>query len=268
MLPSDPNQAPVSASENDEEKIYVNAAQMMELVAQNYTQGKLIDTEKLCLKLLAWNEEHAPAWFFRGLVAQAEGRHDEALDFLQKSSAAPDLIVPRLIAEGRSLIAQGATDDAIHRMRQALDFQPDNAEAQYWIGFGLKMKNELTEARSYLRRATLLNPEFAPAWYELGNVTLMDNRFDEAVRAFEKAAKLMPDAAEIPNNLALAHQAAGHLDAAETAFRRALELSPDYPEAMANLGLLLRSQERLDESKALLDRALSLRPELREVLPD
>lgn len=268
MLPSENNPVPTASGDSDEEKLYVNAAQMMEMVAQNYQQGKLIDTEKLCLKLLAWDPEHAPAWFFRGLVAQAEGRHAEAIEFLEKSSAATDLIVPRLIAEGRSMLAQGEADHAIHRMRQALDFQPDNAEAQYWIGFCLKTKNELSEARSYLRRATLLNPELVPAWYELGNVTLMDGRYDEAVRAFDKAAKLMPDAAEIPNNLALAHQAAGRNDEAEAAFRRALEVAPDYPEAMANLALLLREQQRLDEAQPLLDRALELRPELREMLPD
>jgi tetratricopeptide (TPR) repeat protein len=251
----------------DQEQTLVNAQQMIDMIVGYYAAEKYDDVEKLCLKLLAWRDDHGGAWFFRGMVAQAESRHQDALNYLAKASSAVELAIPRTIAEGKSYFALGENEKATASFQRALDFQPDNAEAHYYLAMSLKAVGDLTAARTYLRRATLLDPNLASVWYELGNVALLAERFDEALRAFEKAAKLLPDAAEVHNNLGLAQQSSANVAAAEASFLRALELAPAYAEAMANLGLLLLANGRDAEGKAKIDAALAIKPELRDVLP-
>jgi tetratricopeptide (TPR) repeat protein len=251
----------------DDELVYVNAQQMMDMIAAYFEEGRYDDTDKLCKKLLEWREDHGPAWYFRGLVAQVENRHRDALDCFEKTAATTELALQRVIATGKSHFALDEIDTALACFQRALDFQPDHAEAHYYLAMVLKSKGDITSARTYLRRATLLDAKLGAVWYELGNIALVTERPDEALRALEKAVALLPDAPEVHNNLGLARQAADDAAGAETAYRRAIELKSDYAEAMANLGLMLQMIGREKEGKDLVDGAVKIKPELRDVLP-
>ncbi|MBV8465711.1 MAG: tetratricopeptide repeat protein [Burkholderiales bacterium] len=258
--------APDSLTNSGEDPVYLNAQQITELAAKYMAEGKHEDVEKLCAKLLAWREDHGQAWFFRALVAHAEGRFQDAIDFLAKTTNATDIVVQRLLLEGRCRAALGDMDVALAAFRRALDFQPDNAEGYYWVGMCLKEKQDMTDARSFLRRATLLDPKLAPAWYEQGNVALLVERYDEAIRAYQKAVELIPNAHEVQNNLGLAFQAKGDIESAEKAFSAAIALNANYAEAYGNLSLMLRSAGRTAEADKFRDKAVELQPALADVL--
>ncbi len=252
-------QAPVSNEEDS--ALVVNAQQMIEMAVQYLAQGKFKDTDTLCNKLIAWREDHGQAWFFKALVAHAEARYQDALDCLDKASSATESVVPRLLMQGRCRAALGNLQGALESFRHALDFQPDNAEAYYWVGLTLKELGDHVESRSFLRRATLLDPNLGPAWYELGNVSMLSEKFDEAVRALKKAAELIPNAPEIPNNMALALCELEQVDEAEAAFREAIRLDDRYAEAMINLSLLLSKQGKNIEAAEMRAQAITIRPE-------
>jgi len=244
----------------------LSAQQVIELASRYLAEGKFDDVEKLADKLLVWREDHDQAWFFKSLVAHARGQLEEALVFLERSEGATELLVSRLLLKGRCLAGLGEIDKALLSFRQALEFQPDNAEGYYWMGMCLRAKNDMTDARSFLRRSTLLDPQLAPAWYEQGNLALLTDRFDEAIKAYRKAANLLPNSHEVLNNLGLAFQGKGDLPAAEESFNSAIAMFPDYAEAYLNLSLVLAALSRDADAKQAQERALALNPELQVVL--
>jgi tetratricopeptide (TPR) repeat protein len=250
----------------DDDKVYLNAQQIIELATQYLSEGKLVDVVKLCDKLIAWREDHGQAWFYKSLVAHAEGKLQDALEYLKKTEEATDLIVPRLLLQGRCHAGLGDIGAGLTTFQKALDFQPDNAEAYYWVGLCLKEKQDLTDARSFLRRTTLIDPGFGPAWYEQGNVALLLARYDEAIRAYRKAIELIPEGVEIYNNLALALQAKGDHSEAVSELNRALAINPNYAEAHANLFVSLTALGQSAEAEAAKQKAVVLQPSLADVL--
>lgn len=244
----------------------LSAQQVVELATRYLMEGKFDDVEKLANKLLVWRDDHEQAWFFKALVAHARGQFADALTFLERTEGATELLVSRLLLAGRCQAGLGNIDTALAAFRQALEFQPDNAEGYYWVGLCLRDKSDLTDARSFLRRATLLDPQLAPAWYEQGNLALVTERFDEAIKAYRKAAALLPSSHEVLNNLGLAFQAKGDFTAAEESFKSAIAVFADYAEGYANLALALKSQARDEEAKLARERALALNPQLQAVL--
>lgn len=256
------NTSPIAGDES----LILNAQQVIELASKYWSEGKLEDVEKLADKLLAWRDDHEQAWFFKAMVAHARGELDDALVFLERTEAATELTVSRLLLGGRCQAGRGDIEAALLKFRQVLEFQPDNAEGYYWVGMCMREKVDLTEARSFLRRATLLDPGLAPAWYEQANVALVTERFDEAIRAYGKAAALIPNSHEVRNNLGLALRGKGDLAAAESAYKEAIALFPDYAEAYFNLAQVLNELGRNDEAVAAEQQALKLNPALAATL--
>lgn len=258
------NDAPSNPTPQDEN--ILSAQQVVELAARYLAEGKFDDVEKLADKLLVWRDDHEQAWFFKALVAHARGELEDALVFLERTESATELLVSRLLLKGRCQAGLGNMDPALVSFRQALEFQPDNAEGYYWVGMCLRATGDMTDARSFLRRATLLDTQLAPAWYEQGNLALLMDRYDEAIKAYRKAAALLPTSHEVLNNLGLAYQGKEDLPAAEDCFNRAIALHPNYAEAYLNLSLVLTALSRADEAKQAQERAVALNPELQVVL--
>ena len=99
-----------------------------------------------------------------------------------------------------------------------------------------------TEAIPHYEQALQLNPNYAEAHYNLGVALAQQGQWPEAIPHFERALQLKPDYAEAHYNLGVALAQQGQWPAAIPHFERALQLKPDYAEAHYNLGLALANK--------------------------
>jgi tetratricopeptide (TPR) repeat protein len=84
-------------------------------------------------------------------------------------------------------------EDAITAYEGALRLQPNNAVANYRVGWSYNDLNRYSDAIPYLREAVRLKPEYSEAFNELGFALLNIQRYNEAVASFKEATRIKPD---------------------------------------------------------------------------
>ena len=118
-------------------------------------------------------------------------------------------------------------------------------------GIVLRDLGKLKEAEITIRNAIELNPNFADAYSNLGNILQDLGNLKDAESSQRKAIELQPDFAEAYNNLGTIFKSLGNLKEAEIFFSKALALKPDFTLALMNRGQLFFDKNEFD--KALYD---------------
>jgi tetratricopeptide (TPR) repeat protein len=133
----------------------------------------------------------------------------------------------RLIDVGTDALNGGRIEEALPLLKQAVEANPDDAEAHNSYGFALAAVG----------------------------------RVPEAIAQFHVSIGLSPDYPIAHTNLALALAQSGQTGEAAAEFKKALALRPDYPEAQGGLGSLLVQDGRLGEAIPLLLKSLQGAPQ-------
>jgi tetratricopeptide (TPR) repeat protein len=129
-----------------------------------------------------------------GEMLAAKGRIDEAIvEYRQVLSHTNDAATHYSL--GMALAFQGHWDDAI------LQLCPTNAEAQYNLGYALRVKGQLEQAAQHLQEALRLQPEFPLAHYNVACVLADQGKRDEAVSQLNEALREKPDYKEAREKL-------------------------------------------------------------------
>ena len=180
---------------------------------RHHQAGQLAEADRLYGAVLAAEPTHAHALHLRGALAHAGGRHQDAVDLIERALAREE--------------------------------QPD---FHYNIGLALSALGRRREAADHWARAVALNPDHAAARLNLGNALREDGRVDEAIAQHRAAAQLWPQAAPAHNGLGLSLARAGRHDEAIAHYDRAIRLQPGFVEPCLNLALAFRALGRIDQA--------------------
>jgi predicted O-linked N-acetylglucosamine transferase (SPINDLY family) len=190
----------------------------------------------------------------------------------------------------------GRVDDAERLYRQALEVDPDNADAWHLLGLlvaqrgnadggrklierAIQLKSDADlyhinlaslngacglneEAVAGYRRAIELNPRVPAVVHAgLGQALAGLGRNEEAVQALEWAVKREPNVEWIVT-LAEALGRVGRQQESLQWIEQAIRLRPNFAEAHGALGLAMEREGRLDEAEACYRKAIELEPKL------
>lgn len=234
--------------------------QALSLALQHHQAGRLRDAEALYRHILALEPGHPEALHNLGVIAYQVGRHELAIDWLQKAIAVNPQDPGRHFNLGEACRAMNRLDDAIACYRHALELQPSYPEAQNSLGTALAGLERREEAVAAFRRALELRPNYPDAYNKLAITLAAQGRLDEAIATFRQALEIAPEYPETHINLGNALNACGQPEAAVASLRRALQIQPDLLAAHYNLGNTLRDQGHLDEAAACYRHVLKLNP--------
>lgn len=190
---------------------------------------------------LAAQPDHAPALAGLGVLAELDGRRDEAGAWLERA-------------------ARAAPDDFLIQYRYGtnrLALAPEAAALQ--------------QAREALSRAVALRPGYADAWVRLGYALSFQVPLPpEALQAFETAHRLLPSSPEVAYNLMLARLRSGRPREAEALIDRVILAEGGAAEAERARAVWVEeargeAERRIEEGD--LDGALPLLEELAAKAP-
>jgi tetratricopeptide (TPR) repeat protein len=207
----------------------LTVAEAIALALKHYQNNDLAAAERSCNEILQADPGHAEATHLLGMIAHRVGKHDKAVEYIQKAITLQEL-------------GKAALNSNLGLAYQSLG-KPDEAAACY-------------------RQAIALKPNFSEAHFNLGNVLQEQGKLDDAIACYRRAIALKPESPEAHNNLGHALQEQGHLEEAIACYRQAIALKPDHVEALNNLGLSLQEQGRREEASTCYDQALKLNPQL------
>ena len=174
----------------------------------------------------------------RALEDVAAGRNDLAVkDLTQLRDQNPDSVPVRL-GLGRAQIARRDGDAAIVELQKAVELDPKNAEAQYYLGYAQHvLKRAPAQAVGPLEKAAAAQPGNATYATALGLALTDAQQLDRAVDVLTKATE-MPGYKD-PNGYAALGQACVNLKRYKEAvppLEKATTLAPNNAQAWATLG--------------------------------
>ena len=130
------------------------------------------------------------------------------------------------------------------------------------VGLDYVLLNDYSDAIKWLEKAVELDPKNKDAWYYLGRAYYSRSLLPESRKAFRAVLNLDPRDARAENNLGLILESEAKPDEALDAYRRAIEWqeagSHQSEQPYLNLGNLLLELDRAGEALAPLEKAVEL----------
>jgi tetratricopeptide (TPR) repeat protein len=118
-------------------------------------------------------------------------------------------------------------DDAATYLQQAVEAEPDNADAWRELAEAFLYRNRLTEAMEAIRQAVELRPEESEGLVDLGLSAYAAGRHDEALSHLNKAVERDPGNAAARRALIDVYRVSGKHEDALKAAEHLLQLEPD-----------------------------------------
>jgi tetratricopeptide (TPR) repeat protein len=167
----------------------------------------------------------AEASYLEGRVWYDAALFDKALAAFEKSGHA--------LETGKTLVSLRRNDEAAAALRRALEENPDDLEARYFLGALHVQQNEAQPALPLLEAVAAARPDLWGTSYYLGKAHLQLGNPRAALPLLETAAQRAPREANVHYQLARALQALGRAAAARQAFARVAQLRRDAnPESI------------------------------------
>lgn len=132
--------------------------------------------------------------------------------------------------------AEANFDKAIKCFQQALEINPDFAEAYFNMGISYNEKDKKGKAIRCYKKAIEINPDYVKAYYNMGQAYCDKGDGYKAIRFYKKAININPEDAEAYNNLGDAYCNIDKYKKAIECYKKAININPGDAEAYNKLG--------------------------------
>lgn len=218
-----------------------------------HEQGRFDEAESLYRQILETAPRNPDVLNLLGLVAQAKGIHNEAVELFYKAVCEAPTHAPFYFNLALSLDLWDKPHEALDNYRKALKIDPGIKEAWNNIGTLCQKLGQAAEAETAYRRAAALDSEYAEPRVNLA-------RMKKDLSELKALAKRFPHDALSLYFLADEHYRAGEYDLAAEYAAQASANAPTDAEIKILSGLICLAQENTAEARICFQKALALDP--------
>jgi tetratricopeptide (TPR) repeat protein len=137
-------------------------------------------------------------------------------------------------------------------LKERLFFEPGSDTMHYNLGLAYSQKGLIDEAVSEFKQALECNPDLAQAYVNLGGLYMRTGADTaKSIEANLRALEIDPNLGPAHSNLAFCYLRDGQPDKAVAHGKKALELMPGSPQACQLLATALRAMGRDQEAEGL-----------------
>lgn len=149
------------------------------------------------------NESLWARWLY--LAEKADDWHEINAAYAARAEHG-ELSADMFVNWGRACANLQDWDRALSHMKDAIDLEPDNANAMFNAGDLLYKLGAYNEAADAYQAALRLDPKNANGWFVLGNALFRLRVFEGAKVAFQQALQVRPDYEDAKHNLELVEE--------------------------------------------------------------
>lgn len=172
-----------------------------------------------------------------------------------------------MVASAKGYLEKDDTKAAVIQLKNALQSNPDLAEARFLLGKAMLESGNPTAAEVELRKATELKYPADQLVPLMARTLLMLGQTQKITDELAKTELTAPESkADLLTTVGQANLAAGKVDAAQAAFDAAVVAVPGYGQALIGQARIKASNRDLEGALALLDSSLEKNPKLYEAL--
>lgn len=155
---------------------------------------------------------------------------------------------------------QGQKDEASKALEAAIRCDPKLVDAHHMLGAILLEQGDLKGAIQKFKDAIEIKDDFDLAYRDLCRALFQDGQHESAKQAVLKGIALNPSIPDFHNYLGNLHFSANEFSQAAACYRTALSIDPELAPAYANLGNSLLALGKPDEAAPYYKNALSRNP--------
>ncbi|MFC1745026.1 tetratricopeptide repeat protein [Candidatus Riflebacteria bacterium] len=168
-----------------------------------------------------------------------------------------------LFKQADFFVQKGKPGKAIERLKEALQFQPQNLRIQHYLGFLQLKKNDLKEAKKIFLKLIQQKPQWSVPHNNLGLIYGMQGEFAKAIWHLENALKLSPGYSEASQNLNHYYEKINKSFDGQQKLELAKGIVAQFPSSVAGRNLYaiaLKNKGLLEEAKQQFLKNLKLKP--------
>jgi len=154
----------------------------------------------------------------------------------------------------------GRFDAAMDDYCEALNLDPDHAEARSNKGWVFHVKEDYETAIAEFDQALKLQPELAAAYHGRGECKAALGRNDQALKDMTQAIRRMPQDAELYVTRGQLHKSLGNMPQALVDLNRAVSLA-ETSDNLFSRAQIFAEMRRFDEAKKDLANSLKINPQ-------
>lgn len=194
----------------------------------------------------------------QGDIYRDQGQWDEAIaEYSEAIELDPDYAQAY---NNRGWIYRTKTeyDNAIADFNKAIELDPSNHTTHTNLGSVYHSIGKYDKAIAEHNKAIELEPGFAAAYFNRGNEYLAKEDLDKAITDYDKAIGLDSELTHAYNNRGWAYIQKGEYDKAIVDYNRAIELNPNYANSYYVRGDIYRTQGKIVEAIADYEKFIGL----------
>lgn len=198
----------------------------LNLIDANVRQQRLTKARKLCDSALAANPQNSQLNYAMGVVHQAKGDVNRAVEAYQQAVSINPENLAAWINLGICARSMKSLDTAQKALSKALSIDPNSFHAHYNLGLVYCDLKQMEEAVASLRAALQINPSSPEALFQLGYLEEMDGNHASAIEVYQNYLKLRPNADLAHTHAGACLQIIGRFDEGADHLAQAIELNP------------------------------------------
>ncbi len=226
---------------------------------QLYQSGKLDEAETMGRNLLKEYPEDIVCLNILGVVLDAKGKTEEALNIYDKAIQINDNSPETYFNKGAILQRLGNSNEARINYEKAISIKSDFLNAYFNLGLVYQNLQDNKKAIENYQKAIDLKADFHEAIGAIGTAFQAQGELEEAIEYYKKALNIQSDARN-HYNLAAGLRTQGSLDESIEQFEKSLLLNENNPEALTSLGDALWHKGKTDEGLEKLNKAVEIDP--------
>ena len=192
----------------------------------------------------------------------ADAKSAEAKEQLTQKFEAEDKVFlsNQKVDEAWKLWSQNDFNGATKIFDEAIQLNPNNAQAYYGRGTAYFLQQKYERAIQDLNRSIELDPTFALAYNNRGSAYILLKQYERAIQDYDKALQLNPNYTEAYNNRGFTYDQSGQYKRAIQDYDKAIQLDQNYTDAYYNRGNACVNLKRYERAIQDYDKAIQLNP--------
>ena len=205
------------------------------------------------------NTNQPGIWEIMGVIHQAKGSIDKAIEDYERELAINPSSISSLVNIGTLLFEKGQKDKGTQFLKKAAIVNPSEKNLTL-LAYSYQSDNKLNEAINIYRQLIDNKSSNKDIHYNLGLCLLGSGKNNEAIDAFRTTIEI--DNSLIPawGNLGKALMNEGRNEEALTATKKVLELDPNNPIALMNMGNMYKYLGNLNEALLCTEKSIEAEP--------
>ncbi len=169
--------------------------------------------------------------------------------------------VQELCREGFASSVRGDYNEALNYFREAVEDQPEDAEAWFGLGNCYVGLDQPGDAIAAYQQVIAKDPDNANAHYVLGHYYLKLERYSDAVSTFKETLARKADHIPARYEMGLAYGQLGRHEDEKGAYEEIITLAPNFWRAHFRMGMVCNELGLYPEAIAAQQAALKIKPD-------